>query len=206
MEALTRMQEKFYAEFPAHASEAAYKFASPSTMKPTRVTTPKGGLNQIPGECTISGDVRVTPFYDVSKVKEALERYVAEINADLGSLPLHGPCSKYDLPELGFRGRVELAYGEHALVGVACKLDSPGHKALCDGITRAFGKCEPFSISGSLPLVDVLQNAGYDLQIVGFGLLSTYHANNEYCLLSGMQGGFATLAYTIAALNAPAAE
>ncbi len=45
-----------------------------------------------------------------------------------------------------------------------------------------------------------------DLQIVGFGLLSTYHANNEYCLLSGMQGGFATLAYTIVALNAPTAE
>jgi len=25
---------------------------------------PAGGINQIPGECTVSGDVRLTPFYE----------------------------------------------------------------------------------------------------------------------------------------------
>lgn len=37
----------------------------PSTMKPTQITYPQGSVNQIPGECTVGGDVRLTPFYDV---------------------------------------------------------------------------------------------------------------------------------------------
>ena len=94
--------------------------------------------------------------------------------------------------------------------------------ALCEGIEAASGKPSvPFSVSGSLPLVDVLKAGGFgmsrphcapshplnlalcaDVQIVGFGLMSTYHANNEYCLLSGMRVGFKSLAHVIASLNA----
>lgn len=39
-----------------------------------------------------------------------------------------------------------------------------------------------------------------DVQVTGFGLTSTYHANNEYCLLSDMEKGFRILAHTIANL------
>jgi acetylornithine deacetylase len=63
-------------------------------MKPTQVSCPKGGLNQIPGECTISGDIRLTPFYKVEDARDAVMKYVEEINADLSSLPMRGPCSK----------------------------------------------------------------------------------------------------------------
>ena len=52
---------------------------------------------------------------------------------------------------------------------------------------------QPFSVSGSLPLVRELQEAGLDLQLIGFGLSNTYHANDEYCLLSDMKDGFKVL-------------
>jgi acetylornithine deacetylase len=47
MEAVKYMQERFYRDFPPHPEEERYKFASPSTMKPTQMSCPKGGLNQV---------------------------------------------------------------------------------------------------------------------------------------------------------------
>ena len=46
-------QERFYEDFPAHEMEAAYNFATPSTMKPTQVECAKGSLNQICPHTTI---------------------------------------------------------------------------------------------------------------------------------------------------------
>ena len=34
-----------------------------SSLKPTQWSYPGGGINQIPGEATLCGDIRVTPFY-----------------------------------------------------------------------------------------------------------------------------------------------
>ena len=39
-----------------------------------------------------------------------------------------------------------------------------------------------------------LQEAGLDLQLIGFGLSNVYHANDEYCLLSDMEDGMKVLA------------
>ena len=85
MEALKEIQSRFYRDFPPHPKEQVYGFATPSTMKPTQwsckfpclywqcwgkrkslsfyhvqffIADPGGGINQIPAECTISGDVR----------------------------------------------------------------------------------------------------------------------------------------------------
>jgi len=202
MEALKAIQDRFYRDFPAHPAEAEYKFQTPSTMKPTKLSSPKGGINQIPAECTISGDVRLTPFYTIEAVSAALTGYVAELNASITDLPARGPVSKYDIPALGVRGRLEITFGAEPAIGIACDLASPGLKALCDGIEVATGKkAEPYSIGGSLPLVDTLKTAGYDVQIVGFGLMSTYHAANEYCLLSGMKHGYTSFLHVIDALN-----
>ncbi|XP_073281644.1 acetylornithine deacetylase-like isoform X1 [Primulina huaijiensis] len=63
MEALKEIQSRFYKIFPPHPSESVYGFATPSTMKPTQWNYPWGGINQIPAECTISGDVRLTSCY-----------------------------------------------------------------------------------------------------------------------------------------------
>ncbi len=39
-----------------------------------------------------------------------------------------------------------------------------------------------------------LQDAGFDVQTLGFGKLAAYHANNEYAYLSDFKAGFRVLA------------
>lgn len=42
-----------------------------------------------------------------------------------------------------------------------------GFKALCDAFTAVVGDCKPFSITGSLPCIRDLQDAGFDVQTLG---------------------------------------
>lgn len=53
-----------------------------------------------------------------------------------------------------------------------------GFKALCDAFTAVTGDCKPYSITGSLPCIRDLQEAGFDVQTLGFGKLAAYHSNN----------------------------
>ncbi|XP_024377882.1 acetylornithine deacetylase [Physcomitrium patens] len=200
-EALKEIQKRFYIQFPSHPKEAVYGFATPSTMKPTQWSYPGGGVNQIPGECTICGDCRITPFYNVDDVAEWLKVTVEDINANIEDLDSRGPVSKYNILELGIRGRLSLEFGEAALSGVACNLDSPGFHALCKATEEIVGYVKPYSITGSLPCIRELQDEGYDVQTIGYGLMKTYHAQNEYCLLSDMQQGFAVLTNMISQLE-----
>jgi acetylornithine deacetylase len=71
--------------------------------------------------------------------------------------------------------------------GIACNLDSNGFRALCNATEQVTGAVKPYSICGSLPLVGDMQEAGYDLQLTGYGKSSVYHGDNEYCLLSDMK-------------------
>ena len=125
MEASAVVQRRFYEDFPAHELEKKYNFLSCSTMKPTQIKVPKGGLNQLPPNCTISGDIRLTPFYDLTKVRARVEEYVAEMNADIDGVATRGPMSKYTLPEEagGNVGKLEIKWGDTAMSGIACKLD-----------------------------------------------------------------------------------
>jgi len=79
------------------------------------------------------------------------------------------------------------------LEGIACDLESKGLKAICDATREVKGECKPYSITGSLPLVREMQRAGFDIQITGYGLSKTYHADNEYALLSDMSDAFQIL-------------
>lgn len=194
MEAVTTIQKRFYEDFPPKEEEKEYAFATPSTMKPTQWDCHKNGLNQICPYCTVSGDIRVTPFNDNAAIKKAVEGYVADLNARMAELPTRGPVSKFTLPPAegedeskADRGVVSITWGGHEMEGVACDLKSPGFFALRDSIKEARGTATPFSITGSLPLVADLRRAGFDLQICGFGLSSTYHANNEYALLADLK-------------------
>lgn len=204
MEAVKVIQERFYADFPEHESEKDYNFATPSTIKPTQMSCAKGGLNQIPPHCTISGDIRLTPFYEVADVKAKVESYVAELNADITSLPTRGPCSKYAI-ETGPKGSLELTWGGHMLEGIACKLDSPGYAALCKATAEVKGEAKPYSICGSLPLVRDLQRAGFDLQVTGYGKMSVYHADNEYALLSDLKDAVKIMSRIIAEMDTASA-
>jgi acetylornithine deacetylase len=188
MEATARIQQKFYESFPACDKEAEYKFITPSTMKPTQVKCAPGGLNQIPPEATVSGDVRLTPFYEVSALKACVEAEVAAMNEDIGALPTRGPIV----------GKLSLEWGDHLLTGIACDLKSPAFALMCDAIEEVKGKAEPYSLTGSLPLVHEMQSEGFDIQLIGFGLMSTYHADNEYCSLSDMKDAAKILSRLIA--------
>ncbi|XP_006352852.1 acetylornithine deacetylase-like [Solanum tuberosum] len=200
MDALKEIQSRFYRDFPPHPKEQVYKFETPSTMKPTQWFYPGGGINQIPGECTVSGDVRLTPFYNVSDVIKKLQEYVDDLNANIEKLDTRGPVSKYVLPDENLRGRMTITFDETSS-GVACDLNSLGYKVLSKATEEVVGYLEPYSITGSLPLIRDLQDIGYDVQSTGYGIMDTYHANNEYCLLSDMSQGYLVFASIIAQLE-----
>ena len=182
MDAFTEVQARFYKDFAAHPDEAAYNFGTSSTLKPTTWSCPDGSMNQIKGEATVAGDMRITPFYPIPDVKKAIEGYVADINARIGELAdasKRGAFSKYTLPDEKLNGKVEVEWVGEYYEGIACDMKSPGFAALVDAFKAVKGDCEPFSLTGSLPLVRDLQNAGFDLQLVGFGKMSVYHGLDE---------------------------
>ncbi|XP_050376154.1 acetylornithine deacetylase isoform X2 [Argentina anserina] len=189
MEALKEIQSRFYRDFPPHEKEKVYEYATPSTMKPTQWNYPGGGINQIPYECTISGDVRLTPFYDVKDVMKKLQEYVDDINENITKLDTRGPVSK-----------LTISFDE-ASSGVACDLESRGFHVLCKATEEVVGHVKPYSITGTLPLIRELQDEGFDVQTSGYGLMSTYHAKNEYCLFSDMGQGYRVFASVIAQLE-----
>ena len=73
-----------------------------------------------------------------------------------------------------------------------------GYRALVAAFEAVTGSCAPYSITGSLPCIRDLQDAGFDVQTMGFGKLSAYHANNEFALLPDLKKGFKVMA-TLAA-------
>lgn len=194
MEVVRHVQARFYKDFPPHKEEKRYQYVTGSTLKPTQWKTPEGSLNQIPGECTVCGDIRLTPFYRIQDAMAAFERYVKEL--DVEKLPTQGP-SRYALPEEKLKGSVRLEWLGAPYKGIACDLDSPGYKILCDAVKAAKGEVKPFSMTGSLPIVKDLQDAGFDVQITGFGREDTYHAPNEFGLLSDFQAGTKILSHIV---------
>lgn len=198
MEAVRAIQRRFYEAFPKHPDERRWRFTTPSSMKPTQIRVPEGSLNQIPGECTVNGDIRLTPFYGVEKVMAAVERFVREM--DVRRLPALGP-SRFSLPREKLRGALSLRWLGHAHRGIACDLRSPGYRALRNAVREVLGEVKPFSTTGSLPLVGDLKDAGFDVQITGFGREDTYHAPNEFGLLSDFARGTRILSRILDAFN-----
>jgi len=196
-QAITYIQKRFYEDFPLGEKEKAYKFACGSSMKPTQIQCPPGSLNQIPFTCTIEGDARLTPMTDATTVMATVERYVAEINADPnGTLESWG-YEKYTVEDEGIVGKVEFKWncdGGKPLLGVAVNMESAGYKALEASVAEVRGKSNPFSLTGSLPIIADLQADGFDVQICGFGNMATYHAVNECARLSDLRDGFSVIA------------
>jgi len=197
-DAVAELQKRFYRDFPAHEQEAVYAFSSASTMKPTRSSGPDNSVNQVPAWYEVEGDIRLTPFYNAAACVETMKKHVADLNANPDSLSgSRGDFSKYiiqeeDTPE-PLKGKITWEVSGDVFKGIACKLDSPGYKALCDATDAVKGSHKAYSICGSLPLVGDLQEAGFDVQISGYGKSSVYHCDNEYCLLSDMKDAFKIL-------------
>jgi len=200
-EALKIIQDRFYADFSAHPQEKAYNFSCPSTLKPTQIKCTEGGLNQIPSECWISGDIRMTPFYDLEDVKKAIQGYIKDLNENLHTIPTRGPSSKYELKSENLKGELKIEWLGEPFKGIACNIESAGFKALRDATQEVLGEVKPYSIGGSLPLVKELQDEGFDIQITGYGKSSVYHGYNEYVLLSDMKSATKIFAKIIQQLN-----
>ncbi len=60
---------------------------------------------------------------------------------------------------------------------------------------------KPFADTGTLPLVAELQDDGFDLQTIGYGVEEAYHATNEYAKLSDFKQGFKVFIDIIAELD-----
>jgi acetylornithine deacetylase len=188
------IQRRFFQDFPRHPKETEYNFHTQSTFKATQITCPPGALNQLPGECTVQGDMRITPFYDVQVIKQRIELYVQEINdhpSILEDPEYRGPHAKYILVDDKTgditKASLQLKWLVHGENGVACKLESKGYTALVAATKAILGDVHPYSIGGSLPLIRDLQDQGFDVQISGYGLSTKYHADNETASLSALQ-------------------
>eukprot|EP00455_Lapot_gusevi_P026648 TRINITY_DN280_c0_g1_i1.p1 TRINITY_DN280_c0_g1~~TRINITY_DN280_c0_g1_i1.p1 ORF type:complete len:434 (-),score=191.11 TRINITY_DN280_c0_g1_i1:127-1428(-) len=197
-EALRVIQDRFYQDYAYGEQERRYLFNVGSSLKPTQMRCAPGGLNQIPGWATIEGDMRITPFHEVKDVMQKVEQYVREI--DVATLPSFG-YSKFHLPDEALKGVLELEWLGEPNRGVACNLDSPGYRALHDAIAAVRGQARPFSLTGSLPIIRDLQDAGFDVQVTGFGRMDAYHALNEYALISEFKEGAQILFRVIHSLN-----
>ncbi len=124
-----------------------------------------------------------------------IDSYIVDINANPdvliklgeGDMPVHGPHSKYTLPDQDFNGRIEFKWIGEGENGVACKLDSLGYAAILEATEKVLGSVQPYSIGGSLPLIRDLQDDGFDVQIAGYGISSRYHADNECASLTSFK-------------------
>jgi len=85
--------------------------------------------------------------------------------------------------------------------GVAVDLKSKGYKAILNATTAIRGEAKPFSLTGSLPLIRDLQEAGFDVQICGFGRMDAYHADNEFAKVSEFVQGSKIVSHIINSLN-----
>jgi acetylornithine deacetylase len=112
-------------------------------MKPTQWHYPGGGVNQIPAECTVCGDCRLTPFYSAEKAANSLKSYVDTLNKDINQLPKRGPVSKYTLPDQNITGTLELTIMGEKMSGVACSIESDGHKVLVEATAEVLWPLHP---------------------------------------------------------------
>ena len=196
-EACNELMKRFHAKYPTHPNEKKYGFVASSSMKPTMFDQCGTASNQIPSKATIRGDIRVVPFYDALEVKKDIESWIKEINGNVDQLQGHG----FSYKSGEFTGSLELEWIGDLYFGVACDMESKGFQALAQASQSVLGEVKPFSVCGSLPCVKELQDAGFDLQMVGYGVEAVYHADNEYCTVEGMKRGFDVFNLLIQNLN-----
>ena len=63
----------FFTSFWVNVSSKHY------SLQPTQIKCAEGSLNQIPPWVEISGDIRLTPFYNIADVTKAVNGYVVDL-------------------------------------------------------------------------------------------------------------------------------
>ncbi len=205
MAAGLKLRAWFDEKYPPHAREAEYGFLTSSTLKSTVVDAPNNKITKIPGDVALEGDIRLTPFYEISEALDGAAAFIAELDARIERRDMPA-----DFPRThtagGERARLTFQAKGRFMEGIACHLDSPGLAALKRAMATVRGQdaVQQFSMTGSLPLVRDLQRRGFDVQITGFGRSTYYHAPNEQAELQHFREGFAILTELLGEL--PAAD
>jgi len=194
MSASLALADWFHTAFPAHPNEARWGFMSSSSLKATLIEAANNKVTKIPGSVKIRGDVRLTPFWEMSEAVRRSEDFIRGLNEALqrGERPAGFPSTS---TKAGQKGSLALRFKGRPMEGIACDLDSPAMKALVEAIRKVRGPeaGKPSSLTGSLPLVRDLQRQGFDVQITGFGRSTWYHAPNEQANLHEFRQGFEVL-------------
>ncbi len=184
------MITEFNKLYPEHPNDKIYDFEETSNIKATKVIMDQNSaINQIPQEVIYMGDARLTPFYNGREVMQKIQDYVNGLNDKLEEIPICHPSFK-NIAKDGTRAKIEFKWHREPVDGLACDLNSIGFKLLSDVTFEMTGKRKTFTTMGSLPLISDLKKAGFDVQIVGYGVPEAYHANNEYCRFSDMELGY----------------
>ena len=186
------LQRRFAEVAPAHPAEETYGFLGPSTFKPTWIEAPNLGPATIPGRARVEGDIRLTPFYDLAEVQRGLADAAHELLTSIGDN--RAPAGFPPVRTRDGRGAgMTFEWLSGSMEGLACDLESPVLRLLERAIQRARPGATRIGMTGALPLVRELRQAGFDVQITGFGLGTSYHAPNEQARLSDFAAGFAVL-------------
>lgn len=185
--------EKFNELCPRTTEDDKYKFRNHSNMKPTVLVT-DGNLaaNQYSDFVEIKGDVRMTPtkYNDPFQLKVDILNFVE--NLDVHSLTKwhDGFVTKCKNGENEIEAKIEFNWTMGPYCGIVTNLESDGYKLIKDATLTHHPTCDSCSDLGAVPLVKEMQDAGIDIQIIGYGVGDVYHGNDEYCTISGMKKGF----------------
>lgn len=193
-DAIKAMLITFKDKYPRHPNDNDYKFPTSSNLKPTQVKGTNGSINQISNKVIIQGDIRLTPFYNTTEVKNTIEKLIQELNNDPEKLPLYHESFPVRLNDKNkTKVNFKLNWLGEPYEGIACNMRSIGFKLLSEATLKYNKKMDYQAVPGSLPLVKELQEIGFDLQIIGYGYSEAYHSNNEFCSFSRMSLGFKIL-------------
>lgn len=189
---VTRMLcDKFHELFPLSEKDTEYNFSTHSNMKPTMWKMPDGASpNQYSDWVEVIGDVRMTPFYDPFEMKVKMLEYAESINLHEIKKWHSGFVTKCTNEEKDHEAFIEFEWVFGPYCGVAVDTSSLGYSLIKDATLQHHQTCTGCSDLGAVPLVKDMQDAGVDLQIIGYGIGSVYHGNDEYCTISGMRKGF----------------
>lgn len=190
-EAMKAIIGKFNELYPRTEKDDEYNYRCSANMKPTIMnTSPGNAANQFPDFIEITGDVRMPAYWNAFDMKVKILEFAESL--DLDSLPkLHEHfTTSCDESDTKVYAKMEFKWIFGPYCGIVTDVNSIGYKMIENATLQHHPTCNACSELGAIPLVKEMQDSGMDIQIIGYGNVEAYHANNEFCTLSGMKKGF----------------
>jgi len=133
-------------------------------------------------------------------IDEAVQKIIDSKFKIIDDPLVRGPHSKSSIGN-DLTAKIQLNWLTPPVNGLACNLESPGFIALSNATKKIIGHVQTTADTGSLPLVADLQENGFDVQTIGYGIEDAYHADNEFAKISDFEEGFKVLVDVIIQIN-----